>query len=58
MDTSEAMKNTNLKAILEGISPDDLPIIGSLKHYPNVYLNVGHGSRASTLSFYSGHLIK
>ena len=51
MDTQEALKNVNMKPVLFGLSPDDLPLVGALKHYPNVYLNVGHGTRASTLSF-------
>jgi len=54
LDTTEAMKNMNLKPTLTGLSPDDLPLIGQLKEYPNVYLNVGHGTRASTLAFSSG----
>jgi glycine/D-amino acid oxidase-like deaminating enzyme len=52
------MKNTNLKPILTGLSPDDLPLVGSLKYYPNVYVNVGHGFRALTLSFACGIMIQ
>lgn len=48
------MKNANLKAVLSGISPDELPLVGRLKNYPNVYLNVGHGLRASSLCFTTG----
>ena len=51
LDSQEAMQNKNLQAILTGVTPDDLPLVGSLKHYPNVYLNAGHGARATTLSF-------
>jgi glycine/D-amino acid oxidase-like deaminating enzyme len=57
-DTQEAMKNMNLKPILTGLSPDDLPLVGSLKHYPNVFVNVGHGIRALTLSFVCGQMIQ
>lgn len=52
------MQKTNLKAVLMGISPDDLPLVGPMKHFPNVYLNVGHGARASTLAFKCGKMLK
>lgn len=28
--------------------PDDVPLIGSLRFYPNVYLNAGHAGRGTT----------
>lgn len=54
MDTSQAMSKSNLKPVMTALSPDDLPIVGCLKHHGNVYLNVGHNVKASTLAFSSG----
>ena len=51
LDVTTVMKHQNLSANLVGISPDDLPVLGPLKHHPNVYLNAGHGIRASSLAF-------
>ena len=51
------MQNQDLRAVLTGVSPDDLPLLGRLKHYPNIYLNAGHGARAATLSFACGKLL-
>ena len=56
-DTQEAMQNSSLKPVLTGLSPDDLPLVGKLKSYSNVYVNVGHGVKASTLAFSTGHQI-
>lgn len=39
------------------VSSDDLPIIGKLPSYENVYLNTGHGSKGSILAFGSGELV-
>jgi D-amino-acid dehydrogenase len=39
------------------VSSDDLPIIGKLPNYENVYLNTGHGSRGSILAFGSAELV-
>lgn len=58
LDTQEAMKNSDLRAVLTGVSPDDLPLVGRLKHFPNLYINAGHGSRAATLSFACGAAMK
>ena len=57
LSAQEAMQNQNLRAVLIGVSPDDLPLVGRLKHYPNLYLNVGHGARAATLSFACGNAL-
>ena len=57
LSAQEAMQNQNLRAVLIGVSPDDLPLVGRLKHYPNLYLNVGHGTRAATLSFACGNAL-
>jgi hypothetical protein len=39
------------------VSPDDAPVVGSMKKFPNVFLNVGHGQRAAGLAFFSGQMI-
>jgi glycine/D-amino acid oxidase-like deaminating enzyme len=39
------------------ISPDDRPIVGNLKHYPNIFVNAGHGQRSTGLAFMSGKAI-
>lgn len=54
LDVSDVMKHQNLSANLVGISPDDLPVVGHLKHHPNVFVNAGHGIRASSLAFVTG----
>jgi hypothetical protein len=36
------------------ISPDDRPIVGNLKHYPNIFINAGNGQRSTGLAFMSG----
>ena len=37
--------------------PDDIPIVGSLKFYPNVYLNAGHAGRGTTLGLATSKLV-
>ena len=54
LDVGDVMKNTNMKACLVSLSPDDLPLVGFLRSYPNVYINAGHGVRASSLSLACG----
>ena len=39
------------------VSPDDHPVIGNLRNYPNVFVNIGHGQRSSSLAFISGKII-
>ena len=34
-----------LRLGLRPLSPDNIPIIGPLKHYPNIILNVGYGAQ-------------
>ena len=38
-------------------SPDDLPVIGALKHYPNVIINSGHGERNAAVSIASAKML-
>ena len=35
----------NLRACTRPMSPDDLFIVGPMRHFPNVILNVGYGSQ-------------
>jgi len=50
IDQREALTNFNLKTFLRAQTPDDLPIVGSLAGYPNVFLNVGHGTHGLGMS--------
>jgi len=45
-----------LSACLRPSSPDDIPLVGALRWYPNVYLNAGLGGRA-TLSFATASMV-
>ena len=38
-------------------SPDDTPMVGPLRQYPNVYVNGGHGSRTSSLAFITAQML-
>jgi len=49
MDKNEAHSYINLSTCLRPVPPDDVPIVGPLKFYPNVYLNAGHSGRGTTL---------
>lgn len=40
------------------LSSDDVPIIGSVPGYQGVYLNVGHGSKGTTLALGSARLLQ
>ena len=39
------------------VSPDDFPLVGNTKRYPNLYLNVGHGFRGTNWSLPSAALL-
>ena len=53
-DKQEALSNKNLSVNMLSITPDDRPIVGSLKQHPNVFVNVGHGQRSTALAFVCG----
>ena len=36
-----------LRTGLRPISPDEMPIIGPLRQFPNVFLNVGYGEQGT-----------
>ena len=39
------------------ITPDDLPLVGNLRKYPNIFVNVGHGQRVSQQAFETSRII-
>ena len=57
MDPSEAHSYVNLNTCLRPTPPDDVPIIGPLKLYPNVFLNAGHAGRGTTLGLGTSKLL-
>ena len=57
MDSKEANSYVNLNTCLRPCSPDDIPIVGPLKHYPNVFLNAGHAGRGTTLGLATSKLV-
>ena len=42
-DKKEVLNYTDLSINLLAVSPDDRPLVGALRHHPNIFLNVGHG---------------
>jgi len=56
MCKDEARCYQNLSACLRPCTPDDIPIVGPLRHYPNVYMNAGLGGRA-TVSFATAKIV-
>ena len=57
MDKNEAHNYVNLSTCLRPCPPDDLPIVGPLKFYPNVFLNAGHAGRGTTLGLATSKLV-
>lgn len=57
MDKNEAHSYQNLSTCLRPCSPDDIPLIGSLKFYPNVFLNAGHAGRGTTFGLSTSKLV-
>ena len=57
MDKSEVYNCVNLNTCLRPTPPDDIPIVGQLKSYPNVYLNAGHAGRGTTLGLATSKLV-
>lgn len=39
------------------MAPDDKPLIGNLRLYPNVYLNAGHSGRGTTFGLATSKLV-
>lgn len=42
---------------LRPVSPDDVPVIGKSRCYDNMYLNLGHGSKGTTLGLGAAKLL-
>ena len=42
---------------LRPVSPDDLPILGRIPRYKNLFVNAGQGSKGMTLSFGSAKIL-
>lgn len=57
MDKNEAHSYKNLNTCLRPVPPDDMPVIGPLKHYPNVFLNAGHAGRGTTLGLATSKIV-
>jgi len=56
-DTKEALGYKDLDINMLAITPDDHPVIGPLRRFPNVYVNSGHGQRSSSLAFVSAQIL-
>ena len=50
IDKEEGLMARNIQGVLRTCSPDDLPVVGALKRYPNLYVNTGHGGRTCAVS--------
>lgn len=57
LNKEECLKYENLELNMLDISPDDMPVVGNLVRHPNVFVNGGHGARASTLAFISAAIL-
>ena len=42
---------------LRPVSPDDVPFIGRIKKFKNLYINAGHGSKGTTLALGSARVL-
>ena len=57
MDEKEANDYHHVYSCLRPVCPDDLPIIGSLKLHPNVFVNGGHAGRGTTYGLGTSKLV-
>jgi glycine/D-amino acid oxidase-like deaminating enzyme len=57
VDKKEGLKSKDVKVALRTQTPDDLPVVGSLKHYSNVIVNAGHGERNAAVSIACAKLL-
>jgi D-amino-acid dehydrogenase len=57
MDKNEAHSYVNLSTCLRPVPPDDVPVFGPLKFYPNVFLNAGHSGRGTTLGLATSKIV-
>ena len=56
LDPEELSTITSLKFCFRPTTPDDLPVIGAMKFYPNVILNSGHAGRGTTIGIVTGKI--
>lgn len=42
-DKKEVLNYSDLTINLLSVTPDDRPLVGNLRHHPNLFLNTGHG---------------
>eukprot|EP00347_Sterkiella_histriomuscorum_P006186 403353731 len=57
LDKTELYQYKNLNTCLRPVPPDDLPIIGNLRFFPNVYINAGHSGRGTTFGLATCKLV-
>ena len=55
-DSKEPGQTLNLNTYLRTCTPDDVPVVGPLRHFPNVFINSGHGGRSAAVSIGSSKL--
>lgn len=49
---------SNLNCCFRPTSPDDLPIVGAMKFYPNMFLNAGHSGRGLSYGLVTSKIIE
>jgi glycine/D-amino acid oxidase-like deaminating enzyme len=47
----------SMRAGLRPVAFDDMPFIGPLTHYPNVFVNFGHGGKGTSLCFATAEIL-
>ena len=50
-------ENRNYWVGLRPVSPDDVPFIGRIKKFKNLYVNAGHGSKGTTLALGAARIL-
>ena len=58
MSSKEVNTITNISSCFRPCTPDDLPVLGPLKFYPNVYLNAGHTGRGTTYGLATSKIVE
>lgn len=48
----------NLRTCLRPQGHDDLPVLGPMSYYPNVYLNLNHGGHGTSISMACGKIVQ
>ena len=56
-DKKEVLSHSNLAINQLSVTPDDCPLVGNLRHHPNIFVNAGHGQRSTGLAFVSAKAI-